>query len=62
MSETGSTKKFWLSKTFWVNVLATIGIVIQSQTGFIIDPSLQAFSLSVLNTGLRLITKQGLEA
>lgn len=62
MSNTGSTKKFWQSKTFWVNVIATIAIAIQSQTGFIIDPSLQAFSLSVINTGLRLITKEGLEA
>ena len=62
MSDTGSTKKFWLSKTFWVNVIATVGIVIQTQTGFIIDPSIQAIVLSVVNTGLRLITKEGLEA
>lgn len=56
------TKKFWQSKTFWVNILATIGIVVQTQTGFVIDPSIQAIGLSVVNTGLRLITKQGLEA
>ena len=57
-----TTKKFWSSKTFWVNVIATVGIVIQTQTGFIIDPSIQAVALSVINTGLRLVTKQGLEA
>jgi len=62
MSDTNSTKKFYQSKTFWVNVIATIAIGVQTQTGFIIDPSIQAVVLSVLNTGLRLVTKQGLEA
>lgn len=62
MTDTNSTKKFWLSKTFWVNVLATVAIAIQTQTGFVIDPSIQAVALSVVNTGLRLVTKQGLEA
>lgn len=62
MSDSNGTKKFWLSKTFWVNVIATVGIVVQTQTGFVIDPSIQAIGLSVVNTGLRLITKQGLEA
>lgn len=62
MSDTNSTKKFYQSKTFWVNVIATIAIGVQTQTGFVIDPSIQAVVLSVLNTGLRLVTKQGLEA
>lgn len=62
MSDTNSTKKFYQSKTFWVNVIATIAIGVQTQTGFVIDPSIQAIVLSVLNTGLRLVTKQGLEA
>ena len=61
MSDNALTKKFWQSKTFWVNILATVGIVVQSQTGFIVDPSVQAVALSVVNTGLRLVTKQGLE-
>lgn len=62
MSDTNSTKKFYQSKTFWVNVIAAIAIGVQTQTGFVIDPSIQAVVLSVLNTGLRLVTKQGLEA
>ena len=62
MSDANGTKKFWQSKTFWVNVLATVGIVVQSQTGFVVDPSIQAIGLAVVNTGLRLITKEGLEA
>ena len=61
MTDTNSTKKFYQSKTFWVNVIATAAIGIQTQTGFVIDPSIQAVILSVLNTGLRLVTKQGLE-
>ena len=62
MSDSGSTKKFYQSKTFWVNVIAAIAIGVQTQTGFVIDPSVQAIVLSVVNTGLRLITKEGLEA
>lgn len=38
MSDTNSTKKFYQSKTFWVNVIATIAIGVQTQTGFVIDP------------------------
>jgi len=61
MSDENSKKKFWSSKTFWVNILAAVGLIIQTQTGFIVDPTVQAIGLSVVNTGLRLITKQGLE-
>ncbi len=62
MSSLGSTKKFYQSKTFWVNILSAVGLVVQTQTGFIIDLSIQAIGLTVVNTGLRLITKEGLEA
>lgn len=62
MSDTTTTKKFYQSKTFWVNIIAAIVIGVQTQTGFVIDPSIQAIILSVVNTGLRLITKEGLEA
>ena len=61
MSSLGSTKKFYQSKTFWVNILSAVGLVVQTQTGFIVDPTAQAIGLTVVNTGLRLITKQGLE-
>ncbi|MBI5410157.1 MAG: hypothetical protein HZA14_12405 [Nitrospirae bacterium] len=50
-------KTIWQSKTFWVNILAVIGILVQTQTGFIIDPTSQAAILSVINIILRLITK-----
>jgi len=61
MSDENSKKKFWSSKTFWVNILSAVGLIVQTQTGFIFDPTAQAIGLTVVNTGLRLITKQGLE-
>ena len=34
-------KKIWLSKTFWVNLVAILALVIQSQTGFVVGPEKQ---------------------
>ena len=31
-------KAFWLSKTFWVNVLAGVAIVAQALWGWVMDP------------------------
>ena len=36
------TKVFWQSKTFWLNALAGIAMVIQSQTSYVLDPEAQA--------------------
>ena len=56
------TKKFWHSKTLWVNLIAIVGIVLNSLYGVEIDAELQAtFAtaiLGVINIILRLITKQ----
>lgn len=51
-------KKFYQSKTFWVNVIATAAVIIQSKFGFIISPELQAIGLSALNLGLRKISSE----
>ncbi len=51
-------KKFWQSKTFWVNILSALGIAVQSKTGFIIDPATQAIGLTVINGALRAVTKE----
>ncbi len=51
-------KKFWQSKTFWVNAVSIVGIVVQSQTGFVVPVELQAALLGVINAGLRLITSE----
>lgn len=59
MSETQIVEKksFWTSKTFWVNILSALGIAVQTQTGFIIDPATQALGLTAVNTALRAVTK-----
>ncbi len=54
-------KKFYKSKTFWVNVMALASIVIQSRTGFVIPPELQAGILTVLNGILRFSTTEPIE-
>lgn len=58
-NETTTTgKKFYKSKTFWVNALSLVGLVVQSTTGFIIPPELQVGILSILNGFLRFTTTE----
>lgn len=51
-------KKWYLSKTIWINIIALTAMVIQTQTGFIITPELQAMALTVINLGVRAVTNQ----
>lgn len=51
-------KKFYLSKTFWANVIMAVAIVVQAQFGFIIGPEIQALIISAVNLYLRKITKE----
>jgi hypothetical protein len=51
-------KKFYLSKTFWVNVLCAAALGLQMRYGFVIGPELQALALTAINLGLRKITNQ----
>jgi uncharacterized membrane protein len=51
-------KKIYLSKTFWVNVIALLAMLLQSFTGFVIDIEAQASLLAVVNVVLRLVTKE----
>ena len=53
-----SKKQFWLSKTFWVNLIALVAIIVQSQTEFIISPDQQAIILGFINMVLRAKTKE----
>ncbi len=55
------SKKFWFSKTFWMNILAIIVLIIQTQTGFAFSPEAQVSILAVLNIVLRAVTKQPIE-
>ena len=51
-------KKFYQSKTFWVNVIAIAAILAQTQTGFVIGAESQAAILAVINLVLRAVTKE----
>jgi len=51
-------KKFYYSKTFWVNAIAGVAMVIQTVTGNeVLDIETQAVILAVVNIVLRFITK-----
>lgn len=54
-------KRSWRSKTLWANILSLAAIVIQTKTGYIVAPEIQASVLSLLNVGLRLITKEKID-
>jgi len=51
-------KKWFLSKTLWVNVLGVIAIIMQSVTNSnILPPENQAALLGMINVILRFLTK-----
>jgi len=56
-----NVKKFLVSRTLWVNVVALILLILQGVFGFVFDPSIQLGILAVINFGLRLITKEELK-
>ena len=56
-----NTKQWYLSKTLWLNVVAGIAMLLQTQYGFIVDPETQAGLLAVINLLLRLITNSQLD-
>ena len=51
-------KAFYLSKTFWVNLIALIAIVLQSKFGYVSSPENQMAILGVINVILRIVTKK----
>jgi uncharacterized membrane protein len=51
-------KVWWRSKTLWVNAVAGIALLAQSQWGFVIDLETQGGILTGINLLLRLITKE----
>jgi len=50
-------KKWYLSKTLYVNALAIAALIAQSQFGFVISAEVQLSILAVLNVILRTVTK-----
>ena len=54
-------KKYWQSKTVWLNVLMALGVLIQSITGTNwLDAELQGAIIILANVILRLVTHTGL--
>lgn len=54
-------KKWYLSRTLWVNFIALIALIIQTATGKdIMAPEYQGMILTLANVILRIITKQEL--
>jgi hypothetical protein len=51
-------KKFWESKTFWVNMIMAGAVLVQTQYGFVIGPEIQALIISGVNLVLRKVTNQ----
>lgn len=49
-------KSFLTSKTLWVNVVALLAMMAQTQWGFLVDAETQVMLLGVINLALRLIT------
>lgn len=54
------TKKWYLSKTLWVNAIAIVALVLQAQFGFVIGGEEQLAILAVVNLVLRAVTKEPL--
>ena len=49
-------KKWYHSKTIWINIIAIIALVVQSQLGFVLDAADQLALLGIINIILRIIT------
>jgi fumarate reductase subunit C len=59
-SKMEQSKKWYLSKTVWINVIALAGLIVQTQTGFLLTPEVQAMALTLVNLAVRAVTKQEL--
>ena len=55
-----NTKRWYTSKTLWVNLLAIAAFGVQTEFGYILDAEAQAVILAVINLILRVVTKKGL--
>lgn len=51
-------KPFYKSKTFWTNMVALATMGLQMKYGFVVSADLQALILSLINLGLRAVTKE----
>lgn len=49
------------SKTFWINLIALIALIVQTQFGFVIGAEEQIAIIAVINLVLRVVTKEPIE-
>jgi len=54
------SKKWYLSKTLWVNIIAIAALIAQAQLGFVMSGEEQVAILAVINLILRVVTKEPL--
>lgn len=50
-------KKWYTSKTLWVNIIALAALAFQGAKGWVIGPEYQIMLLGVINMILRAVTK-----
>ena len=55
-----NTKRWYTSKTLWVNLLAIVAFGVQTEFGYVLDAEAQAVILATINLLLRIVTKKGL--
>lgn len=55
------SKKWYASKTLWLNLVSLIVFAIGNKTGYIASPELQVEVLGLINIALRFITKEKIE-
>jgi len=53
-------KEYIKSKTLWLNIIALIAIISAGQFGLVLDGTIQAAMLVMINVLLRMITKEEL--
>lgn len=49
-------KKWFTSKTLWINVVAAFALFLQSQFGYVLDPVMQGYILAGVNFAIRFVT------
>lgn len=54
-------KRWYLSKTFWINIVAIGAIIVRAEYGLILAPETEIVILAGINMLLRLITKEKIE-
>ena len=54
------TKRWYTSKTLWLNLLAIVALIAQTESGYVLGAEAQAVILAAINLLLRIITKKGL--